>query len=135
MAKAVAKAVGVAIFCSNLAAGRASRINGNAEQTRDYVYVEDVARANVLSLEKAVPSGTCNLGTGVETSVNRLYDLLQNASGMCIPDYFGPEKPGEQLRNALDGTLAARMFGWRPEVDLVSGLRSTIEFFEHRSKR
>ena len=60
----------VAIFCGNLAAGRGSTINGSGEQTRDYVYVEDVARANVIALQGDPRSGTYNDGTGIETSVN-----------------------------------------------------------------
>jgi UDP-glucose 4-epimerase len=67
----------VAIFAGNLAAGRHSTINGTGEQTRDYVYVRDVARANVLESEDGVPSGAYNIGTGVKTSVNRLYELLR----------------------------------------------------------
>ena len=125
----------VAIFCGNLVSGRASRINGSGEQTRDYVYVEDVARANVLALENSVPSGAYNIGTGVETSVNRLYELLKSASGEDIPPAHGPGKPGEQRRSALAGALAARVLGWRPEVNLVSGLRSTLEYFENRSEK
>ncbi len=62
----------VAIFCGNLAAGRPSTINGTGEQTRDYVHAEDVAHANVRELGNEVPSGAYNVGTGVETSVNRL---------------------------------------------------------------
>src|SRR5215217_2073017 len=71
----------VAIFCGNLAANRASTINGNGQQTRDYIYVRDVARANVLALEDEIPSGAYNVGTGVETSVNGLYDSLREISG------------------------------------------------------
>ena len=89
----------VAIFCGNLARGKTSTINGDEEQTRDYVYVKDVARANVLALENYVPSaGTYNLGTGVETSVNRLYELLLEISAKDLPPHHGPSKPGEQLR-------------------------------------
>ncbi len=62
----------MAIFCGNLAEDKTSRINGTGEQTRDYVYVGDVARANVLALEDQVPSGAYNIGTGIETSVNSL---------------------------------------------------------------
>jgi len=125
----------VAIFCGNLVSGQASRINGSGEQTRDYVYVEDVARANVLALENPVPAGAYNIGTGVETSVNRLYELLQSASGKDIPPNHGPGKPGEQLRSSLDGALATRAMGWRPAVNLASGLQKTMEYFEHRSER
>src|SRR5215213_9564742 len=71
----------VAIFCGNLAAGHSSTINGSGEQTRDYVYVGDVAIANVLALESEAPSGAYNVGTGSETSVNELYELLLGISG------------------------------------------------------
>ncbi len=93
----------MAIFCENLAVGKASTINGTGEQTRDYVYVEDVARANVLALKEEVPSGAYNIGTGIETSVNELYELLQKASGMedLLPEH-GPAKPGEQLTAGCD---------------------------------
>jgi UDP-glucose 4-epimerase len=104
----------VAIFCDNLAQERASTINGNGEQTRDYVYVKDVAHANVLALENQVPSGAYNIGTGVETSVNRLYDLLLEISARDLPPQHGPSKPGEQLRSCVDPTLAGRTFDWHP---------------------
>jgi UDP-glucose 4-epimerase len=80
----------VEIFCANLAAGRASTINGTGEQTQDYVYVEDVARANVLALENEVPSGAYNFGTGIETSVNRLYELLKQTSRKDHPPNTAP---------------------------------------------
>lgn len=119
----------VAIFCGNLAAGRPSKINGTGEQTRDYVYVEDVARANVMTLEKQVAPGAYNIGTGVETSVNRLYQLLSEASGKDLAPAHAPAKPGEQLRSSVDPTLAADVVGWRPQVDLRSGLAETLRFF------
>ena len=86
--------------CGNLAEGKTSRINGSGEQSRDYVYVEDVARANVLALENGVPSGAYNVGTGDETNVNRLYELLLMASGTDLPPEHGPAEPGEQLRRS-----------------------------------
>ena len=119
----------VAIFCGNLAEGRTSRINGTGEQTRDYVYVGDVARANVLALEGQVPSGAYNIGTGIETSVNSLYELLPAISGKDLPGEYGPAKPGEQTRSSVDPTLASRGLGWRPEVDLTAGLTETLRFF------
>jgi UDP-glucose 4-epimerase len=119
----------VAIFCGNLAAGKTSTINGSGEQTRDYVYVEDVARANVLALEGEVPSRAYNIGTSIETSVNRLYELLRAISGKDLPGEYGPAKPGEQMRSSVDPTLASRVLGWRPEVDLTAGLTETLRFF------
>ena len=119
----------VAIFCGNLAEDRVSRINGSGEQTRDYVYVRDVARANVLALESEIPPSAYNIGTGVETSVNGLYELLLEASGKDLPAEHGPAKPGEQLRSSVDPTLAGRVLGWQPELDLASGLKETLRFF------
>ena len=119
----------VAIFAGNLAAGTTSRINGTGEQTRDYVYVKDVARANALVLENEIPSGAYNIGTGIETSVNRLYELLLEVSGKDLPPEHGPAKPGEQLRSSVDPTLARRVLGWSPEVNLTDGLKETLHFF------
>jgi UDP-glucose 4-epimerase len=120
----------VAIFCGNLAAGRPSTINGTGEQTRDYVYVEDVAHANVLALEGEAPSGAYNIGTGSETSVNQLYELLLEISGKDLPPEHGPAKPGEQLRSSVDPTLAGHVLDWRLGVGLADGLRETLRFFD-----
>ena len=119
----------VAIFCGNLAAERVSTINGSGEQTRDYVYVEDVARANVLALESEAPPGAYNIGTGVETSVNRLYDLLVDTSGKDLAPEHGPAKPGEQLRSSVDPSKAEELLNWRPEIGLQEGLKETLRFF------
>jgi UDP-glucose 4-epimerase len=119
----------VAIFCGNLREGRASTINGTGEQTRDYVYVGDVARANVLALENEVPSGAYNVGTGIETSVNELYEILLEASGGDLLPKHGPAKPGEQRRSSVDPSRVAKFLEWRPEVDLASGLKETLRFF------
>jgi UDP-glucose 4-epimerase len=119
----------VAIFCGNMAAGRTSTINGSGEQTRDYIYVGDVVRANVLALEGEVPSGAYNVGTGVETSVNELYELLSEIAGKDLPPEHGPAKPGEQIRSSVNPALAGRVIRWRPEVDLADGLVETLRFF------
>ena len=119
----------VAIFCGNLIAGRTSTINGTGEQTRDYVYVGDVARANVLALEDESLSGAYNIGTGVETDVNELYDVSRALLGVGLPARHGPAKPGEQLRSAIDPTCAQRLLGWRSEVELAAGLEETLRYF------
>ena len=122
----------MAEVCGNLAARKPSTINGTGEQTRDYVYVDDVARANVLALEDDPPPGPYNIGTGLETSVNRLYELLQDIFGKDLPPRNGPGKPGEQLRSCVDHSKAARLLGWRPEVSLADGLGETLRFFGAR---
>jgi UDP-glucose 4-epimerase len=119
----------VAIFCGNLAGGKTSTINGSGEQTRDYVYVEDVARANVLALENYVPSGSYNIGTALETSVNRLYGLLLESSAKDLPPRHGPSKPGEQLRSCVDPSLAGRTFDWYAQTTIRTGLRETLRSF------
>ncbi|MEJ7843924.1 MAG: NAD-dependent epimerase/dehydratase family protein [Rubrobacter sp.] len=119
----------VAIFCGNLAADRTSTINGTGEQTRDYVYVADVAHANVFALEDDPPPGAYNIGTGVETSVNQLYELLQDVSHKNLPPRNGAGKPGEQLRSSVDSSSAGRILGWRPEMSLADGLGETLRFF------
>jgi UDP-glucose 4-epimerase len=119
----------VAIFAGRLAAGKTCTINGTGEQTRDYVYVGDVARANVLALEDGVPSGSYNVGTGVETSVNELYETMASLSGRALPAEHGPAKPGEQLRSAVDPAKAGRVLGWRPGIGLRDGLEKTLGYF------
>jgi UDP-glucose 4-epimerase len=119
----------VAIFSGNLADQKVSTINGTGEQTRDYIYVGDVARANVLALEGNPPSAAYNVGTGIETDVNQLYELLRDISGKTVPAEHGPAKAGEQLRSSIDPARAVRAFGWRPEVELAAGLEETLRFF------
>jgi UDP-glucose 4-epimerase len=119
----------VAIFSGNLAADRTSMINGSGEQTRDYVYVGDVARANVLALEGEAQNGVYNVGTGIETSVNELYDLMCRLSGKNLLPQRGPQPPGEQRRSCVDPSSAARALNWWPEVDLDTGLKETLRSF------
>jgi UDP-glucose 4-epimerase len=119
----------VAIFSGNLADGKASTINGSGEQTRDYVYVGDVARANALALEGEAPNGVYNIGTGIETSVNELYKRMCRLSGRNLPPERGPQLPGEQARSSVDPSKAAGLLNWRPEVDLGTGLKETLRSF------
>jgi len=122
----------VAIFTGRLLAGEVPVINGDGVQTRDYVYVEDVARANVLAARAAF-SGEVNIGSGIETDVNRLYDLLRRHVGVETRAEHGPTKLGEQPRSALAPERAAEVLGWRPEVSLEEGLRRTVEHFRSRA--
>lgn len=116
----------VAIFCGNLARRKPSTINGTGEQTRDYVYVGDVMRANVFAVEERVPPGTYNIGTAVETSVSELYERLCLISGRDLPPSYAPAKPGEQLRSCISFALAEETTGWRPETDFATGLEETL---------
>jgi UDP-glucose 4-epimerase len=121
----------IAIFCGKMLRGEPVTINGDGKQTRDYVYVGDVARANLLALEKE-PAGAVNIGTGIETDVNRLAELLVQATGSKSQVSHGPAKQGEQRRSVIDCAKAAAKLGWRPEVGLADGLARTVEFFRNR---
>jgi UDP-glucose 4-epimerase len=103
-------------------------VNGDGTQTRDYVYVGDVARMSALALD-ADATGPVNIGTGVETDVNRLAALLLEAAKSASEVRHGPAKSGEQKRSVVDVRRAAEVFGWRPEVSLREGLGRTVEFF------
>jgi len=125
----------VAIFGNRLRQRKPLTIYGDGEQTRDYVYVGDVARANVLAADAALPAldGTIdarafNIGTGVETSVNALARAMIAASGVEVPVEHAPARGGELLANALTADKAARTLGWTPAVTLAGGLKSTYEW-------
>ncbi|HJR01763.1 MAG TPA: NAD-dependent epimerase/dehydratase family protein, partial [Methylomirabilota bacterium] len=120
----------IAIFCHRLLTGQAPIINGDGGQTRDYTYVEDVAAANVAALEHPEATGGVNISTGVETSVNDLYQALVQASGSTVKAQHAPARPGEQRRSCLSPALAARALGWKPTVSLAEGIRRTFGFFK-----
>ncbi len=122
----------VAIFAGKLLRREQPTINGDGRQTRDYVYVGDVVRANLLATERDV-DGAVNIGTGVETDVNRLYALLCDAAGHHPGERHGPAKIGEQLRSALDPRRAQALLGWRPQTSLAEGLRQTVDWFRTRA--
>ncbi len=118
----------VAIFCGRLLDGKPCTIYGDGTQTRDYVYAGDVARANVLAAEKRF-DGPLNVGTGIETDVNRIYAHLARAAGVSRPPEHAPGRMGEQKRSCVDPAAAAGAIGWRPEVAIEDGLARTLEFF------
>ena len=124
----------VAIFCGRLLEGKPCTIFGDGGQTRDYVYVGDVVRANVAALGANL-SGAINIGTGVETSVQKLYETLAVAAGSTAKAIHAPARPGEQLRSVISPALAGRELNWRPEVALKDGLARTLAFFKERSKQ
>jgi UDP-glucose 4-epimerase len=118
----------VAIFISQLLAGKTPIINGDGEQTRDYVFVDDVVKANVAALETNY-IGPVNIGTGIETDVVTICRELRRGIGTPVEAVHGPAKPGEQRRSCLDASLAAKVLGWKPEVSLEAGLAKTIAYY------
>lgn len=126
----------VAIFSKAILQGRPLTINGDGDQTRDYVYVADVVQANLLATEAAIAPGvSClNIGTGRETSVNDLVRSLGQIVGSELPRRHAPARPGEQQRSALDAALAKRVLGWEPTTPLGTGLGQTFRWFEGRGR-
>jgi UDP-glucose 4-epimerase len=116
----------VAIFCNRLLSGEGCTIYGDGKQTRDFVYVGDVARAMASGLTNTF-TGPVNIGTGVETEVATLYQKLAAIAGITAPPLPAPERAGEQKRSAIDASLAARILGWKPTVSLDEGLRNTFD--------
>lgn len=123
----------VAIFCERLLKGEAPTIYGDGKQTRDYVFVGDVVRANLAALESDF-IGAVNIGTGIETDVNELFEHLRALTGVADRARYGPPRAGEQLRSVVAIDRAREVLGWRPEVSLDEGLEQTLEFFRRRSR-
>ncbi len=121
----------VAIFCRAILEGRPLIVNGDGEQTRDYVYVEDIVRGNLLATAMRMPAElpVLNLGTGVEATVNDLVRELRAIAGRDIDVRHGPAKPGEQRRSALDAALANRVLEWRARTALRPGMARTFAWF------
>ena len=124
----------VAIFGNQIRKGEAVTIYGDGSQTRDYVFVGDVARANLLASEwdpgaaSSLDAAAFNIGTGVETSVTALADSMIEGSGKDIAVVHVPARTGELLRSAVDGAKAERELAWSPEISLEGGLRQTYSW-------
>ena len=122
----------VAIFAGKLLDGDPCTIYGTGNQTRDFVYVDDVASAFVASMERG-DGHLLNVGTGVETSIQDLYKEMALAVGVDSEPEKGKERPGELERSSLDSSLAKSVIGWEPQINLREGVENTLEWF--RSKR
>jgi UDP-glucose 4-epimerase len=129
----------VAIFCGRILAGRPMTVYGDGSQTRDYVYVSDVARANLLAATVELPpvarsdSRAFNIGTGVETPVVRLAEVLNAAAGASVPVERAPARLGELHRSAVDNAKARAVLGWSPRMSLEKGLEETFRYFAERA--
>ncbi|HTX99946.1 MAG TPA: NAD-dependent epimerase/dehydratase family protein [Bacteroidota bacterium] len=118
----------VAIFSSRMLAGGQPVINGDGKQTRDYVFVGDVVRANVKALDFK-GTDAFNVCTAVESDVNDLFRIIKKKTGSSCEEKHGDAKKGEQLRSVLSYGKIQRVLGWVPEVSLEEGLGRTVEFF------
>jgi UDP-glucose 4-epimerase len=121
----------VAIFCDKLLQGQNPVINGDGEQTRDYVYIDDVVRANIHALDMA-GSDVFNVSTNAETSVNTIFRVLNEAAGSPAREVHAPSRQGEQLRSVCSYDRIRERFAWSPQVKIDQGLQSTLEWFRSR---
>jgi UDP-glucose 4-epimerase len=119
----------VAIFTGRMLAGEPVMVNGDGEQTRDFVYVGDCARANILALTLEHEPGIYNLGWGRPTSINQITSVLVDVTDYKLPVQYGPAKVGETRHIYLDASKIKKDLGWEPTVTLEQGLAKTVEYF------
>jgi UDP-glucose 4-epimerase len=118
----------VAIFTRAMLRDEQVTINGDGEQARDFVFVKDCARANLLALKTEKPNTIYNIGCGQATTVNEIFALLKKTTGYPREPIYGPAKVGETRRIYLSADKARRELEWMPTVDLASGLKQTVEY-------
>lgn len=114
----------VAIFCGRMLRGQPLTINGDGKQLRDFTYVGDVAEANLRAIRSG--SGVYNIGTGIGSDVNTIFEHLARLTGYTLPAQYGPARAGEVRANMLDPTRARRELGWQAKVSLADGLALTV---------
>ena len=128
----------VAIFCNRILDGRALTVFGDGSQTRDYVFVGDVAEATVKAATSSLPrpekldARGFNVGTGIETSVTELTRVLRRVARSEVQIENAPKRPGEQQRSVVSIAKAISLLGWRPRVSLEEGLSRTYAWFAER---
>ena len=120
----------VAIFVGHLLAGRTPTIFGDGTQTRDFVFVEDVVDA-MMRAANVGGSRYLNIGTGFETSVLKLYDLVVESTGVDIAPTMAPGRRGEQLRSCLDASAARKHLGWEAWTPIEEGIAETVKWFRY----
>lgn len=123
----------VAIFSKIMLEGGQPIINGTGKQTRDFIYVDDVVEAIMVTLGEDI-QGIFNVGTGQESTVNECYGIIKKLANSSCKDLHGAAKKGEQFRSVLDVTKLRERFGWDPQVALPEGLKLTVDFFQGQQK-
>lgn len=123
----------VAIFIDKLLSNMPPTIYGDGEQTRDFVYVKDVATANLLALEQGNQQ-ILNISTGKASTVNELYQLLRREVGFDVEAVYGPPRAGDIVHSYLDNIKAMEQLNWQPKFSLEQGLRETVEFYRKAQK-
>lgn len=123
----------IAIFTDKILKSSEPLINGDGKQTRDYVYVFDVVKANVLALG-STENTIYNVATSKETDVNFIFDRINNFAGTGFEEKHGPAKLGEQKRSVLSFEKINKELGWKPDMDIEMGLKETTEYFKNNKR-
>ncbi|MCD4783602.1 MAG: NAD-dependent epimerase/dehydratase family protein [Candidatus Eremiobacteraeota bacterium] len=123
----------VAIFSGLLLEGKQPKIFGSGEATRDYLFVGEIVRANLIVLDKGT-NKLMNLGTGIETSVNDLFGKMRDIIGADVEAIHMPDRPGEVQGISIDASFAKKTIGWQTKITLEEGLARTIDFFRDKMK-
>ena len=121
----------VAIFINRFLSHEPVRIDWDGEQTRDYVYVKDIAELNCAALERGSGAAFA-IGTGKRTSVNQIYTALCDLTGFTAPIERAPRRAGDARNAEFDASLAKRELGWETRTHLIDGMRETVAHFRHR---
>jgi UDP-glucose 4-epimerase len=120
----------IAIFIGKFLKHEGVRIDSDGEQTRDYIYVKDIAQLNVLALDRG--SGGCYaIGTNTRTSVNDIYRTLVEISGFEAPITKAPRRPGDARDAQFDAALAKKELGWKAQTKIADGMRETYDYFRN----
>jgi len=125
----------VAIFSERLLDGQEAVIFGDGRQTRDFIYVEDIARANVMAKDADIPATVIpafNISSGRQTEVNEIFGLIREYTGSTQERVHKPPRAGDVYHSYLANDLARKYIGWEPRIDIQEGLRRTVEFFKSR---
>jgi UDP-glucose 4-epimerase len=117
-----------AIFCEQMLAGIQPVMYGNGKKWRDYVYIDDVVRANIAALNHG-QGEMFNIGNGVPTTDYEVFALVRDMLGKKIEPNYTSVRPGEIEKIVLDVSKAARILGWKPEIPIAEGAKRTVEFF------
>ena len=115
-------------FTEKICAGESPTVFGDGEQTRDFVFVKDVARANLLAMDSEV-SGLFNIGTGIQTSLNNLAEMIMQAAGKTVAMHYEKARDGDVRYSVADISKAGEYLGYHPEFDLAEGIRETVAYF------
>ena len=116
-------------FTEKICAGESPTVFGDGEQTRDFVYVKDVARANILAMDSDI-SGLFNIGTGIQTSLNNLAKMIMDAAEISVEMKYEPAREGDVRYSVADISKAKSELGYKPEWELTDGIKETVEYFK-----